>query len=282
MRDKIRLIAVDMDGTLLGSDGHISERNAYVISCIQNEGMEFLVCTGRSYEDAVRPLREKKLRSPIVCMNGACTYDNAGHLLEEVTFSREQVEAIMDCCEPLGVIFDFMTDRGSYSISSEEVFQRSYEQGILLPMAQTGYEAVRERFCLTTREGLRMEGLRFYKISLLHESRKVLFEAARRVAQIGKIAIASSHETNLELTHEDAQKGKALAAYAQSKGIRLQETMAIGDSENDRSMFTIGLKYTIAMENAMESVKKIARIQTRANDEDGVAYAIETLALGRV
>ena len=55
--------------------------------------------------------------------------------------------------------------------------------------------------------------------------------------------------------------------------------MAIGDSENDYSMLSLQLAYTVAMGNAMESIKKIAKCQTRSNVEDGVAYAIETLIL---
>ena len=55
-----------------------------------------------------------------------------------------------------------------------------------------------------------------------------------------------------------AQKGRALAAYAAMKGIRLDEAMAIGDSENDHSMLSMKLKYTLAMENAMDSTKRAA------------------------
>ena len=73
--------------------------------------------------------------------------------------------------------------------------------------------------------------------------------------------------------------GKALAEYAGMRHIRLDEIMAVGDSENDYSMLSMRLKYTVAMGNGMEKIKQTARCQTRTNDEDGVAYAIETLVL---
>ena len=66
-----------------------------------------------------------------------------------------------------------------------------------------------------------------------------------------------------------------------SRGVRPDEIMAIGDSENDYSMLSMDIKYTVAMGNAMESIKRIARCQTRSNIQDGVAYAIETLVLTR-
>ena len=76
-------------------------------------------------------------------------------------------------------------------------------------------------------------------------------------------------------THLDVYKRQA------SRGVRPEEIMAIGDSENDYSMLSMDIKYTVAMGNAMESIKRTAKCQTRSNIQDGVAYAIETLVLTR-
>ena len=277
----IKLMASDMDGTLLNSQGHISRRNAAAIQCLQAAGTEFMVCTGRSYEDAVIPLNERGIRAAAVCMNGSCIYDRDGKLVGKTVFREEQVRRIIRTGKEYGVVFDFMTDRGSFSVSSEEEFRDAYERDILLPMAAFSYEDVRKRFCLTTEEELFASGAEFFKISLLHESSEVLSDLKERLKEIPQLAVASSFRTNLELTHEAAQKGKALFSYASSRGIGLDEIMAVGDSENDRSMLSMKFKYTIAMEDAMESIKKTARCQTRSNDEDGVAFAIETLILSR-
>lgn len=275
----IKLVAVDMDGTLLGPDGHVSDRNAHIIRCMQSKGVELLVCTGRSYEDAVLPLEEAKLRAPVVCMNGASTYDCMGRLIQKVELQRTQVEQILKCCEGEDVIFDFMTNGGSCTIAGEEEFKDYFERNVLLPMAEFSYESVRQRFTFLTREELWESGREFYKISVIHESPDVLGRIRERLLNVPRLAIASSAVTNLELTHREAQKGKALAAYAQDRGIRLDEIMAIGDSENDYSMLSMKLKYTVAMENASETIKKTARCQTRSNRHDGVAYAIENLVL---
>lgn len=277
----IRLVAVDMDGTLLGPDGHVSDRNAYVIRCMQNAGVEFLVCTGRSYIDALLPLQEVKLHAPVVCMNGASTYDWKGRLIQKKKLCIHQVKGILECCQGEDVIFDFMTDTGSCTIASESEFRDSFNRNVLLPMAEYTYEGVRERFRFIPAEELFNQGLEFYKISVIHESPEVLKRIKERLKSVPELAVASSFRTNLELTHREAQKGIALADYASMKNIRLDEIMAIGDSENDYSMLSMNLKYTVAMGNAMESIKRTAKCQTRSNTQDGVAYAIESLVLGR-
>ncbi len=278
----IKLVAVDMDGTLLGPDGRISDYSARIIRELQRAGIELLVCTGRSYVDALIPLREQRLQAAVACMNGAAVYDKTGVCLRRQTLAPEQVQRIIDICRENGVIFDFMTNRGSVTIAGEEEFRSCFERGVLLPMAEMTYEGIRDRFTFVKEKELLQMGLTFYKISVIHEAPPCLAGLHKALEEIPKLAVASSFITNLELTHTGAQKGHALAAYAAERGIGLTEIMAVGDSENDRSMLSMGLKYTVAMGNAMESIKRLARCQTRSNEEDGAAYAIETLALSRV
>lgn len=273
----IRLVAVDMDGTLLGPDGRVSDRNAHVIRCMQDMGVELLICTGRSYEDALLPLEEAGLKAPVVCMNGASTYDSLGRRLDKVGLATTQVERIVESCKDEGVIFDFMTDKGSCTIALEEEFKDYFNRNVLLPMAEFSYESVRSRFTFLPPGELFRRGLEFYKVSVIHESPLVLGKLRERLGLVPDLAIASSAATNLELTHQDAQKGKALAGYAAMRNIGWNEIMAVGDSENDYSMLSMDLKYTVAMGNAMERIKKTAKCQTRTNSQDGVAYAIENL-----
>lgn len=141
--------------------------------------------------------------------------------------------------------------------------------------------AFRSRFHFTTREKLFGNGLKFYKISVLHANASVLVQVKEKLLQDPEPAVASSDYTNLEITHDMAQKGKALIRYARQLGIQSKEIMALGDSENDRSMLSLPLGYTLAMENGMESIKQVVRCQTRSNARDGVAFAIDTLLIQR-
>lgn len=279
----IKLVASDMDGTLLGEDGAISKRNAQAIRALESRGIRFVVCTGRACEDARLPLAAQELDCDIICMNGAAVYDKDGMELSRQALSRSQVECILACCEgdwEVPVCFDFMTNHGSCTLSTREQFRSFYEDNILLPMAGgIDFDFICSRFRFVNREALFAEGVEIYKMSVIHPSPFVLERIKGKLSGDAHLAIAASHHTNLEITDSGAQKGVALMKYAQMKGIRAGEIMALGDSENDLSMLKLPLGYTIAMENAMESVKRIARCQTRSNVEDGVAYAIETMLL---
>ena len=172
----IRLVAIDMDGTLLRPDGHISERNVRALKGLKAAGAEFLICTGRSYIDALEPLKEAGLRAPVVCMNGAAVYDWDGRLMDEIRLSERQVRGILDCCQKEDIIFDFMTDRGSYTTAGEAQFRSCFERNVLLPMAEFTYEGVRDRFSFAEEGQLFELGLAFYKISVIHESQEVWAE----------------------------------------------------------------------------------------------------------
>ena len=148
--------------------------------------------------------------------------------------------------------------------SAESGVERAYIETLLeLPWDKTS----RETSDLTRAE------------EILDRDHYGLEQVKERLKAVEDLAVASSFITNLELTHIEAQKGKALAAYASMKNIRLDQVMAIGDSENDYSMLSMNLKYTVAMGNAMERIKNTAKCQTRTNAQDGVAYAIENLVL---
>ena len=87
------------------------------------------------------------------------------------------------------------------------------------------------------------------------------------------LELAISTSGYIEITQKDAQKGKALEHLCRYLGIYMEEVMAIGDNENDHSML-VRAGYPIAMGNANEEIKKIAKYVTASNDESGVAKAI--------
>lgn len=283
----IKLVASDMDGTLLGRDGRISERNAQAIRELQNRNVEFLICTGRSFLDASLPLKEHDLTCPMICMNGSAVYDKAGQLVDKMPLTEQLLRFILECCDQEcmdsdqpGICFDFMTADGNLTISSEELIRRFFDEGILLPMADViNYEDIRSRFEIVSREEILSSRHEIFKMSLIHPDQQFLERVKNRLKAEADLAIAASHYTNLEITHCGAQKGLALLKYAGMHGISSREIMALGDSENDISMLSLPLGYTLAMENGMDSIKKTARCRTRSNDRDGVAYAIETMVL---
>lgn len=277
----IQLVASDMDGTLLNRNGTISLRNQAAIHGLMRRNIEFVVCTGRNYEDAFTPLKESGISCDIICMNGAAVFNSRGEQIRKETLLRSQINQILTICNPFSVLYDFMTEEGSYTTSTKEAFQKSFEAKIFLSMLsdEHTFESIVKRFQFITEDQLLHNGQDIYKMSVVHENPQVLAYIRSCLESVEGISVASSASTNLELTHQNAKKGIALLEYASNARIHPREILAMGDSENDLSMLTLPLGYTIAMENGTETVKKRARLITRSNEEDGVAAAIETLVL---
>ncbi len=277
----IRLVASDMDGTLLNPWGKISPLNVAAIRALRRKNIDFVVCTGRGFADAFSPLKEAGISCDIICMNGAAVFDSSGKQLRKQSMFRNQIRRILDICRSFPVLYDFMTENGSYTTSDVKTFRKSFEDGIFLPMVskEHTYETIAQRFQFTTEEALLRSPFDIYKMSVVHENPEVLKYLRLFLEQEDALSVASSDSSNLELTHTGAQKGTALLEYAQNAGIHPREILAIGDSENDLSMLKLPLGYTVAMENASEAVKRKARLMTRSNHADGVAAAIEALIL---
>lgn len=277
----IRLVASDMDGTLLNRYGKISLKNQAAISALKRRNIGFIVCTGRNYTDAYAPLKEAGISCDIICMNGAAVFNSKGEQIRKQALLKSQVTRILNICRPFSVLFDFMTDDGSYTTSSMEEFKESFENKIFLSMVsdEHTFETIVKRFQFVSEEHLFQSDTDIYKISVVHEDPQVLGYIRSCLEKDEGISIASSASTNLELTHLNAQKGNALLEYAINTKVHPREILAMGDSENDLSMLVLPLGYTVAMDNGSEKIKKSARLVTRSNEEDGVAAAIEALIL---
>ena len=277
----IRLVASDMDGTLLNRYGKVSSLNIAAIEALKRKNIGFIVCTGRNFADAYSPLKEAGISCDIICMNGAAVFDSYGRQLRKQPLLKDQVSRILNNCRPFSVLYDFMTEEGSYTTSTMEEFRKSFEDKIFLPMVsdEHTYETIAKRFHFTSEEVLLGSSWEIYKMSVVHETPEVLMQIRCALENEEGISVASSAPTNLELTHIGAQKGSVLMEYAAGTNIHPREILAIGDSENDLSMLRLPLGYTIAMGNASEVIKRSARLITRNNDEDGVAVAIDSLIL---
>ena len=106
------------------------------------------------------------------------------------------------------------------------------------------------------------------------ERKKKLESIKNKLEPFDDLELAISTSGYIEITQKDAQKGKALEHLCRYLGIHMEEVMAIGDNENDHSML-VRAGYPIAMGNANEEIKKIAKYVTASNDESGVCQKID-------
>lgn len=282
----IRLIASDMDGTLLNPQTNISKANVDAIRRLERAGIEFLICSGRDYQEAKAVMDAHDITCSYICLSGAAVYSQDGKLLSEIPLTSQNLADIDRILTEQQADMDILTACGRYTTTPKERKLNeiySFIKKKFSPLANISKEledAVQKRMESTTFiSSLKElpENSDVFKIC----SNGIPVQKAAKLKEIfadyPDLAAASSFPDNIELTNQAAQKGLVLKAYAEQKGISLKDVMVLGDSDNDLSMFTPEFGWTVAMENAMSCIREAARYHTKSNEEDGVAWAIRRL-----
>lgn len=283
----IRLLALDLDGTLLNSRGELSERNFNAIRQARGIGVSVAIVTGRRFRDA-RPLAlQLGLDVPVISHNGALTkhattLETVKALLMPLEAAREVIEAGLshgadalvsdDPDGPGMLVYDHISDDNLALVKYIEWSRRV--------VGDDPAETVRRVASL--REYLDHEPIHI-AFSGRCEPMARLAEGLRR--QCGpKIRVLCTiyprqNFTLVDVLHPDASKGTGVEAAAAELSITAEEVMAIGDNHNDIEM----LHYAgtgVVMANAESQLLDAGEFfQTASNDEDGVALAIERFIL---
>src|SRR4051794_2266768 len=279
----IKCIASDMDGTLLNSTQQISEENKQAIIKAQAEGIEFIVATGRSYQEATYVLSEAGLSCPVICVNGAEIRSKEGEVLSSTPISKELARAVAAKLSEHDVYYEVYTDKGAYTLDPEKAVSILVDI-VVSANPEMDPEEIRHAAGARIRDGLihqtedyellfADENFQIYKVLAFCFDGRKLKEAGADLRDFSDLDITSSGHENLEITNKQAQKGLALEAFAKAKGIEMAETMAIGDNLNDVSMFERAGR-SVAMGNASYEIKALCDVITDTNDEHGVAQAI--------
>ncbi len=285
----IRLIASDMDGTLLNDKLEVSAGNAAAIQRAQNAGIEFLVATGRGLSEAQPLVAAHDLHTAFITVNGARVFDTAGKLAVEAAIAPELVATIVESLVADNLYFELVTNHGIYSDSRVRRIQQiadvlvrlnpdtSYKIAVALAAARL--ELMDINYVDDYHTLLTTPDLIVYKVIAFDQGGQAALAPARQKLEATKrLIITSSAVNNIEINALAAQKGNALKAYAETQGLTLDECMAIGDNLNDASMIKMA-KYGVAMGNAVPEIKAMAWWTTAKNTDDGVAQAIDRAIL---
>jgi Cof subfamily protein (haloacid dehalogenase superfamily) len=279
----MKCIATDMDGTLLNGYQKITEENKAAIVKAQEQGIEVVVATGRSYAEAMYVIKEAGLELPVICVNGAEVRAKDGTLITTNPLSKEQATDAAMLLRELGIYFEVYTSKGTFTdnhakgISAIIDIFASANPEAPMEMLEAGAQ---ERFnsgLVHVVENYDMlfedEDCQIYKFLAFSIDEQAQMNGKEALGKLDGLAISSSGHLNIEVTSQKAQKGIALEAFVESKGIEMSETMAIGDNENDLSMLhKVGR--AVAMGNASFPIQAECDVVTATNDESGVAKAI--------
>ncbi len=282
----IKLIATDMDGTLLNAAHEISQENIDAIKYAQSQGITVVIATGRAFYEASTPIAETDLSVPYICLNGAEVRDETHNIMSTSNLNHELVERIKSILNKDDVYYQIYTNRGIYTEDPTR------DLDIYLDIAkQAGQEADVEKIkagiqkridngtlkVVDSYEDIEdIPGELIMKVLAFNPDLEKINAIGEELAAIPSLAISSSSRGNLEITHSDAQKGIALETIADQLNVDLQDVMALGDNLNDVSMLE-RVGYPVAMENAMPEVKEIAKYVTDTNENSGVGKAIMKL-----
>ncbi len=273
-----RLLALDVDGTLLDPDGQLRPAVKQAVTAAQDSGLQVMLCTGRRFRTALPVARELNLPHPMIVHNGAlikepdsgqslyhcympqAIYDQALALLSEISPPMLYVDAFHD-----GV--DIITANSAQA----HPFQQAYLQD-----TQPHCQLVAD-IATPPLQGVVMMSI-MAEENRLHDYRGEVQAALGPQAHVNVLANKSYQGSILEILHASASKWQTLHQFATQQGISADQIIAIGDDANDLDMIRhAGLG--IAMGNAIDAVKAVADYVTLSNADEGLAHAVEHTVL---
>ncbi|MED1471419.1 Cof-type HAD-IIB family hydrolase [Bacillus salipaludis] len=277
------LIAIDLDGTLLNHQLEISEENIKAIQFAQENGIEVVISTGRAYFDVRRICEKAGLSTVVIGTNGATIHSKDEMLMSAAAIEKNDIQSILQWLDEQDFYYEVFTNTAIYTIRKD---RENFNHEIQM-MKRAGLDGDRNELVEEAERQLDQYGYVFvenyhdilkqkedvYNIVVCSFDEKKLEESRKHFKEFGSLTVVSSAHHNIEITSKHASKGIALEKLCSLTNCSLDHAMAIGDSDNDRSMFQ-KVKYSVAMGNAKREIKDICTMVTLKNNEDGVAHAI--------
>ncbi len=263
----IKLIACDLDGTLLDGNHEITNDNRQVIEELKEKDIPFVIATGRIYPSAAVFSKDLELTTPIIACNGAVIKDPiADRILYHFPVATDSMLEMIRICKKHDIYFHIYTLDTVYAERNERLILEYNEWKEKDPERCLVKTAVVSDIVPIIKENV------VYKLGIFVDEDGAE-EAYEELVKIPGITSCFSLSTLVDLFNEEASKGVAVGKLSEMYGFRKEEVMALGDNENDISM----LKHAglgIAMNDAREQVKAAANEVTESNENSGVAIAI--------
>ena len=276
MKPPIRLIAIDIDGTLLGAQLQISAANLAALRRAREAGIEIVLVTGRRHAFALPVAAMLGFDLWLISSNGAVTRSTQGELFHRDLLpaaTARKLMAKMDSFRGNAVVtFDIET-RGALALERSDELHASISRWLEKNAAYIEYVAPLERALVTDPVQVMFCGT----LARMAEAERTLASAGMG----GEITVLKTEYVARDLTiidvlNQGCSKGHALERWARHRGLTHAQVMAIGDNYNDREMLEFA-GVPVIMGNACSELKQNGWMVTLPNDQDGVAAALETV-----
>ena len=273
MDRNVKILALDLDGTLLDSDKKLTTGNRAALERAARAGIHIVPTTGRFYGGMPECIRVLPFLRYVITINGAQVADlQTGQVLYRAEIPVDRAVELMRFLDDRPLVYDCYMDNDAFMTAwmkerAEEIVTNPHYRVMIRDLRKPVPEL--KQFLLE--RGQDVQKVQFFTNPQL---RMELMEQLPRV--FADMVVSSSVPENVEINQLHANKGEALLALAKHLGVEREQTMAIGDGLNDLSMIReagIG----VAMANACPELRELADAFTLSCDEDGVAHAINTL-----
>lgn len=266
---KYKLLAIDMDDTMLTSTKKISPRTLDAINGLLKRGVHVVTSTGRGLAELVDYREELKLMNYGILITGGVIYDFfRGLPLKTNAVDEDLMLKLIDFGTEERAMIHMLTL--NESIAREDDIQHMNDFGMEI------YYNVFNRICLRVddfKAYIRENPGKVAKVNLYHRDRASRDRNLERMSKLN-LSISFAESNNLEAAPAGITKASGLIELCKFLNVDIADTVAIGDGFNDKEILqTAGL--AVAMGNARDSIKNLADFVTEDNDHDGVAVAIE-------
>ena len=271
----IKLIAIDMDGTLLNEKKHIDKAQKEAIHEAVEAGIKIVLCTGRPLY-GILPFYEELGLSELdsegyVILNNGCSIHKTKDwkLIDQVNFTSDDIDYLYKFSEGYDINFTLVNDYYYFNIDDRKPTDE------LITDAGFVFSDITNISLKEAKNGKH----KIIKIMFLGNPNIMAdFQKENENILKDKYSSVLSQPYVYEILPKGNNKGTGLKKLAKKLGIKQEEIMAIGDGNNDIEMFEYA-NYSVAMENGTELAKKAAKYETDSNENDGVAKAIRKYAL---
>jgi Cof subfamily protein (haloacid dehalogenase superfamily) len=259
-----RLIALDVDGTLLNDHHELTSRVRKAVRTASEQGVEIVLCTGRGSTSALLVLQELGLQGTLITHNGASIVDSeTREVLYDTVISPEHAIRYVSFLRERRIHFDMNTAFELYVEGLAEDAAEMYRKLLARPIMREVHQGFPERMVKLSIYGRK---------EVLDEVETEWLEWQHELQSV------RSGDYFIDVQHLHATKGKALEQLASLRGIPREQILAIGNYYNDIGMIAYA-GWGVAMDNSPLEVKAEADEVTVSNNEDGVALVLEQRVL---
>jgi len=279
---KYKMVACDIDGTLLNSKHQLSQRTKDVIKQAKDKGVLVTLATGRDFTSAQHVAKSLEIDMPIITNDGSfLIHPSDSKVFYESRIERSAACTVVDMLNQYKMSYIIQDEPHSYRNNRMMFLKMLGSMDIFRIMAfrkhMSHHKILKNQAMF---EGVSANKIKPFKICVFDENVKALDEITKRIESEfkGTLRISNSGFNGIEIVQTGFSKARGLDVLCNQFNVAPSEVMAIGDSYNDLEMVGFaGLG--IAMGNANAALMERAQFVTLSNDSDGVAYALEQFAL---